>query len=65
MPNIPPKANRRWKNCFSPFLYRKRNAIERMFCRFKDWRRVATRFEKTARNYLAVVTLAAIVLWLR
>ncbi len=35
MPNIPPKSNRRWKNCFSPFLYRDRNAIERMFCRLK------------------------------
>jgi transposase len=42
MPNIPPKANRRWKSCFSPFLYRKRNAIERMFCRLKDFRRIAT-----------------------
>jgi transposase len=42
MPNIPPKANREWKNCFSPFLYRNRNAIERMFCRLKDFRRVAT-----------------------
>ena len=31
MPNIPSKANRRWKNCFSPVLYRDRNAIERMF----------------------------------
>jgi len=35
MPNIPPKSNRRWKNCFSPHLYRNRNAIERMFCRLK------------------------------
>jgi transposase len=42
MPNIPPKANRRWKNCFSPVLYRDRNALERMFCRLKDFRRVAT-----------------------
>jgi transposase len=32
-PNIPPKVNRRWRNCFSPVLYRERNAIERMFCR--------------------------------
>ena len=37
MPNIPPKANRRWKNCFSPVLYRSRNAIERVFCRLKDF----------------------------
>ena len=35
--NIPPKANRKWKNCFSPFLYKNRNAIERMFCRLKDF----------------------------
>ena len=45
LPNIPPKANRVWKNCFSPFLYRARNAIERMFCRLKDFRRVATRYD--------------------
>ena len=38
MPNIPPKANRRWKNRFSPALNRGRNAIERMFCRLKDFR---------------------------
>jgi transposase len=43
MPNIPPKANRKWKRRFSPLLYRNRNAIERMFCRLKDFRRVATR----------------------
>jgi transposase len=61
MPNIPPKANRRWKNCFSPFLYRDRNAIERMFCRLKDFRRIATRYDKLARNFLAAVCLAATV----
>ena len=61
MPNIPPKANRRWKNCFSPFLYRKRNAIERMFCRLKDFRRVATRYDRNAVNFLAAVCLAATV----
>jgi transposase len=36
--NIPPKANRRWKNCFWPVLYRNRNAIEGMFGRLKDYR---------------------------
>lgn len=41
LPNIPPKANRIWKSCFSPVLYRARNAIERMFCRLKDFRRIA------------------------
>jgi transposase len=61
MPNIPPKANRRWKNCFSPFLYRNRNAIERMFCRLKDYSRIATRYDRLATNFLAAVCLAATV----
>ena len=61
MPNIPPKANRRWKNCFSPSLYRNRNAIERMFGRLKDFRRIATRYDRLADNFLAAVCLAAAV----
>ena len=61
MPNIPPKTNRKWKNCFSPFLYRSRNAIERMFCRLKDFRRVATRYDRNAVNFLAAVCIAATV----
>ena len=64
-PNIPPKANRRWKNCFSPYLYRDRNAIERMFGRIKDFRRIATRYDKLARNCPAAVCLVAtICYWL-
>lgn len=64
-PNIPPKANRRWKNCFSPILYRDRNAIERMFGRIKDFRRIATRYDRLAQNFLAAVCLAAtICYWL-
>src|SRR5438477_385469 len=59
VPNIPPKTNRRWKNCFSPWLYRHRNAIERMFGRLKDFRRIATRYDRLARNFLAAVCLAA------
>ena len=58
-PNIPPKANRKWKTCFSPTLYRKRNAIERMFCPLKDCRRVATRYDRNAVNVLAAVCIAA------
>jgi len=61
MANIPPKTNRKWKNCFSPFLYRSCNAIERMFCRLKDFRRVATRYNRNAVNFLAAVCLAATV----
>jgi transposase len=59
--NIPPKANRKWKNCFSPYLYRDRNAIERMFCRLKDFRRIATRYDRLATNFLATICIAATV----
>jgi len=47
-PNIPPKINRLLKNCFSPCLYRSRNAIGRMFNRLRDFRRVATRYDRLA-----------------
>ncbi len=64
-PNIPPKINRVWKPCFSPVLYRNRNAIERMFGRIKDFRRIATRYDKLAQNFLAAVYLVAtICYWL-
>ena len=59
-PNIP-KTNRRWKPCFSSALYRNRNAIERMFCRLKDFHRVATRYDRLTTSFLAAVHIAAIV----
>jgi transposase len=49
------------KNCFSPMLYRDRNVIERMFCRLKDFRRVATRYDRLAVNFMAAVCIAATV----
>ncbi len=58
-PNIPPNSNRIWKNCFSPVLYRNRNAIERMFGRIKDFRRIATRYDTLARNFLSAIYLVA------
>jgi transposase len=63
--NIPPKRNRNDPICFSPYLYRDRNRIERFFNRIKQCRRVATRYDKLAANYLAFVQLASIRLWLR
>ena len=61
MPNIPPKTNRKWKNCFSPALYKARNAIERMFGRLKDFRRIATRYDRKATHFLAALCIASIV----
>ena len=63
VPNIPPKSNRRWKSCFSKTLYKGRNAIERMFCRLKDCRRLATRYDKLATNFLGNIHLAAAIMW--
>jgi len=61
MPNLAPKRNRRWRPCLSAYLYRNRNAIERMFGRLKDFRRIATRYDRLAVNYLAAICLAATV----
>ena len=63
--NIPPKCNRNKPICFSPYLYRARNLVERFFNKIKQCRRVATRYDKLAANYLAFVQLASIRLWLR
>ncbi|GAB4518990.1 MAG: hypothetical protein Tsb0010_03280 [Parvularculaceae bacterium] len=60
-PNIPPKSNRRYKPGFSPAHYRNRNAIERSFRRLKDFWRIATRCDRLARNFLAVVQITATV----
>ena len=43
--------------------YRQRNRIERAFCSLKDFRRIATRYDKLARNFLAAVEIAAVILW--
>ena len=63
--NIPPKSYRRSKPYFSTWLYRERNLIERFFAKLKHFRRVATRYDKLAKNFLAIVQLASMRLWLR
>jgi hypothetical protein len=60
----PAKRKRSDPICFSPYLYRARNRVERFFNRIKQCRRVATRYDKLAANYLAFVQLASIRLWL-
>jgi transposase len=62
--NIPPRCNRNDPICFSPHLYRARNLVERFFNKIKH-RRVATRYDKLAANYVAFIQLASIRLWLR
>jgi transposase len=61
---IPTKADEAPVPTFDREAYRERNVIERLINRLKQWRRIATRYEKRAANYLAMLTLAAILLWL-
>jgi transposase len=62
---IPNNPSRATKYPLDKAIYAERHLIECCFSKLKQFRRVATRYEKTARNYLAVVALAAIILWLR
>ena len=52
---IPPKRNRKVQRSYDRQLYRERNHIERLFARLKPCRRIATRYDKTARNFLAFI----------
>jgi transposase len=61
---IPRKQNERRSGPFDRALYRQRNLVERLINRLKQFRRIATRYEKRAANYSAMLTLAAIFLWL-
>ncbi len=63
-PIIPTKVDEAQDPVFDREAYRERNVVERTINRLKRWRRVATRYEKRAANYLAMLTIAAILLWL-
>lgn len=56
---IPSTRSRRVPIPYDPIAYKDRNRVERMWCRLKDFRRVATRYDKLARNYLSGVLIAA------
>ncbi len=64
-PEIKQNPTRKNLHPFDPSAYRGRNVIERAFCLLKDWRRVATRYDKLARNFLAAVALASTRIWIR
>ena len=62
---IPPKANRKEQRYCNWWLYKERHGVECMFGKLKHYRRIATRFEKKAVNYMGMLALAALMLWLR
>jgi transposase len=61
---IPPRSNRKEPREYDEHLYKERNLVERFLNKVKHCRRVATRYEKTARNYLAFWQLASIMILL-
>lgn len=58
---IPSTRSRKTPIAYDRTIYRTRNLVERLWCRLKDWRRVATRYDKLATNYMAGVFLAAVI----
>ena len=61
---IPPKAHRKHQREYDSELYQARHLIENFFCKLKQFRAIATRYDKTARNFLAAIYLAAATIWL-
>jgi transposase len=59
---IPRRKNEKHRGCFDKEMYRGRNVVERFINRIKQFRRIATRYEKRAKNFAAMITLAAIFL---
>ena len=63
-PVIPPKANRKHPRKTDFALYRERNLVERFFCKIKQYRAIATRYDKLANTFLAAVALVCVLFWL-
>ena len=63
--HIPSQSNVRVRRVVDPEIYRQRNLVERFFNKLKHFRRIATRYDKLARNFLAAVLLASTRLWMR
>ena len=63
--NIPPKSNRKGSFAFSKWLYRYRNLVERFFNKLKQFRGIATRYDKNPDNFLAAIKLASVRIWIR
>jgi len=61
---IPSRANRQVGRTYDRHLFKERHLIENFFARLKQFRAIATRYDKTRRNFLAAIQLAATVIWL-
>jgi len=63
-PVIPPKGNRKVPRSYDKEMYKARHLMENFYCKLKQYRAIATRYDKTARNFLAGIHLAAALIWL-
>jgi transposase len=63
-PIIPSKSNRKIPRALDKEMYKARHLIENFFCKLKQFRAIATRYDKTAKNFLAAIHLAAASIWL-
>lgn len=61
---IPPKRSRKQPRDYDKHLYKERHLVENSFCKLKQFRAIATQYDKTARNFLAAIHLAAAVIWI-
>lgn len=61
---IPPKLNRKTPSSYDKNIYKERHLIENFFAKLKQYRAIATRYDKTALNFLGAIYLASIVIWL-
>jgi transposase len=65
-PCIPSRKNRKQPRPHDPALYRQRHPIENLFAKLKDWRRIATRYDRCADIFMGAITFAAtVIFWLR
>lgn len=64
-PCIPPRTNRKVQHAYDKQLYKQRHKIENAFGRLKDWRRIATRYDRCAHTFMSAIAIAAtICYWL-
>lgn len=64
-PVIPPRSSRKTPRDYDKDIYKERNLVERLFQKLKQYRRVATRYERLALNYMTMLSLASILIWLK
>jgi transposase len=64
IPVIPPKSNRKNPSDYDKDVYKSRHLMENFFAKLKQYRAIATRYDKTSQNFLGAIYMASMVIWL-